>query len=117
MNVLHLHQALGWFWGNQEAGILAVIAGLAEPVAWVVHHLRRKIDSGVFEVLRSAAGDSGIGFQEDQIAGQSGSDPKKVRSSLRRLQKRGKVREADGRWYVTGASSGAAAAGKPRFRW
>ena len=101
-----LHQAWSWFSGNREAGILAVAGGLAEPVAWMVRRVRRKIDSGVLDILRAAGGNSDVGFREDQIAGQSGSDPKKVRASLRRLQKRGKVREAEGRWYITGAGTG-----------
>ncbi len=110
-----LQQAWQWFSGNRAAGLLAVAAVLAEPFKWLVRHVQRKVDSGVLDVLRAAGGSSGVGFREDQIAGQSGSDPKKVRASLRRLRKRGQVREAEDRWYVTGTGSGEG--GKRRFPW
>lgn len=100
-----LHQTWQWFSGNRAAGIFAVAAGLAEPAAWLLRHMQRRIDSGVLDVLRAAGGSSGVGFREDQIAGQDGSSPKKVRASLRRLQKRGEVRQAEDRWYVTSLGS------------
>lgn len=108
-----LHEAWRWFSGNPEGGVLATAVALAEPAMWLVTHVRHRLDSGVLDLLREAAGNSGIGFGEDQIAGQSGAEPRKVRSALRRLEKRGRVRQQDGRWYVTGA--GYSKAVKERF--
>lgn len=103
-----LHQLLRWISGNPEGGVLATAAALAEPVLWVVHRVRQRRDSGVLDLLRASGGDTGVGFREDQIAGQSGSEPHKVGSALRRLEKKGKVRQSDGLWYVAGSARGRA---------
>jgi hypothetical protein len=96
-----LHQLLRWISGNPEGGVLAAAAAMAEPIFWVVRRIQRLRDSGVLDVLRSSGGDSGVGFREDQIAAQNGAGPRRVRASLRRLEKSGDVRQADGHWFVT----------------
>jgi hypothetical protein len=95
-----------WRWLNGRAsGDIAAAALLFE---FVVHRFirgaRRKLESKVLDALGMGGG-AGWGLTEDQVAGQHGWEPKKARSVLRRLERRGRVRQADGRWYLTPAKT------------
>lgn len=90
-----------WRWLNGRAsGDVAAAALVAEVVLHrFVLRARRKLESEVLDALGMGGG-TGWGLTEDQVAGQRGWEPKKARAVLRRLERRGRVRQADGRWFL-----------------
>jgi hypothetical protein len=97
-------EALKWITGH-ASGDVATSAALAEIVVHrFVLRTRRKDEAKVLDTLRM--GGKGWSLSEEQVAGQNGWEPKKARSALKRLEKKGKVHQADGRWYLGGAGVG-----------
>ena len=99
-------EALKWITGH-ASGDVASSAALAEIVVHrFVLRTRRKNEAKVLDALRMGGTGTGWGLTDDQVAGQHGWEPKKARSALKRLERKGQVRQADGRWYLGHATVG-----------
>ena len=95
-------QAWHWITGH-GSGDVATAAAMAEVVVHrFVLRTRRKNEAKVLDTLR--LGGKGWSLSDEQVAGQQGWEPRKARSALKRLEKKGKVHQADGRWYLGRAS-------------
>ncbi len=103
---IDLAQAWRWITGRGSADFATTVA-LAEVVVHrFILRARRKDEARVLETLRMGGNGAGWSLTDEQVAGQQGWEPKKVRSALKRLEKKGKVHLADGRWYLGGAGVG-----------
>jgi hypothetical protein len=103
---LPFNPAQAWHWiTGSGSGDVAIAAAMAEVVVHrFIRRTRRKIEAKVLDTLRM--GGKGWNLSDEQVAGQQGWEPKKARSALKRLAKKGKVHQADGRWYLGGAGVG-----------
>lgn len=96
-----------WRWlsgrGSQDVAAAALLGEVV--VHRFVLRARRKAESMVLDALGMGGSGSGWGLTDEQVAGQHGWEPKKARSALRRLQRKGRVREAQGRWYLASGTA------------
>jgi hypothetical protein len=101
---LPINPAQVWRWvSGHGSGDVATAAAMAEVVVHrFILRTRRKVETKVLDTLR--VGGKGWSLSDEQVAGQNGWEPKKARSALKRLEKKGKVHQADGRWYLGRAS-------------
>jgi hypothetical protein len=97
-----LGQALHWITGSGSADFGAVVAFAAHGF---ILRTRRKDEAKVLDTLRMGGSGTGWGLTDEQVAGQKGWEPKKARSALRRLRRKGQVRESEGRWYLGSAGA------------
>jgi len=103
---IDLAQAWRWITGS-GSGDVATAAALTEVVVHrFILRTRRKDEAKVLDTLRTGGSGTGWSLTDEQVAGQQGWEPKKARSALRRLQRKGQVREAEGRWYLGSAALG-----------
>ncbi|MDE3137068.1 MAG: hypothetical protein KGL59_10875 [Acidobacteriota bacterium] len=99
-------EAWRWITGH-GSGEVATAAAMAEIVVHrFVRRTRQKDETKVLDTLRMGSGNSGWSLTEEQVAGQQGWEPKKARATLKRLERKGKVYQSEGRWYPGRATVG-----------
>ncbi len=99
-----LEAALVPSFGHSWHWILGGGGGYAagEIVRGFFRHKQKHDRAKVREALERAGGKSGVGLIDFQVAEQLGWDQAKARAALKRLEKKGEVREYEGQWYLTG---------------
>ena len=90
-----------WHW-IAGSGVAGVAVG-EEILRALFRHARNRDKRKAREALEKVGGRGGVGLMDFQVAEQWGWETKRARSALKRLQKSGEAREAEGRWYLTGA--------------